>query len=254
LAGRERRGPRRQIAGVAAIDAALSGGEPVRVVLVLEGLAEPGVAEVLERARAAGAVVREVSEKVVHRLSHDRPAADLIAQVGSGGGGSLDDAFAGRGAVWLLAGVTYPGNAGFAIRTAEVSGADGIVIDAAFDRTSRRDALRLSMRADWFMPVCWEPADVAIQQARATGHRVVAIEDVGDRAPWEVDLTGPVLFAIGGEEPGIPPHILEGCDAIVRVPMGGFIRSYNLQAALSSVAVERLRQLEGQTGSGGGGR
>jgi tRNA G18 (ribose-2'-O)-methylase SpoU len=51
-----------------------------------------------------------------------------------------------------------------------------------------------------------------------------------------------VLFAIGGEEPGIPPDLLAEFDEIVRIPMGGFIRSYNLQAALAAVAGERLRQ------------
>jgi TrmH family RNA methyltransferase len=236
----ERRGPRRQLAGLAALDEALRAGEPVRVVLARAGLSHAA----LERARAAGAVIRHVSARVVERLSHARPAADVLALVGDPPEATLDELLARDGAVWLLVGVAYPGNAGFAIRTAEVSGAAGIAIEAAFRREERREALRMSMRADWFMPVLWETAERVMERARAAGRRLVAIEDVGSHAPWEVDLRGPVLFAIGGEEPGIPPDLLAEFDEIVRIPMGGFIRSYNLQAALAAVAAERLRQSE----------
>lgn len=239
----ERAGPRRQIAGPEAIGRALDEEAPLRVVLVREGLADAGGLALLERARRAGVKVRRVSGRVVRRLSHERPPAEMLGLVGAEPGGGLDDVLSGGGAVWLLAGVRYPGNAGFAIRTAEVSGADGIVVDAGFDRTARRDALRLSMRADWFMPVLWEPADRLLDRAAQTGHRVIGIEDVGTAAPWQLDLTGPLVLAIGGEEPGLPEALLRRCDSVARIPMGGFIRSYNLQAALAAVAAERLRQM-----------
>ncbi len=210
------------------------------MVLARAGLEDP----VLERARASGAVVRSVSARVVERLSHALPAADVLALVGDPPDATLDALLGREGPVWLLVGVAYPGNAGFAIRTAEVSGAAGIAIEAAFRREERREALRMSMRADWFMPVLWEDADVVVERARAAGRRIVGIEDVGPRAPFEVDLRGPVLFAIGGEEPGLPPELLACADEILRIPMRGFIRSYNLQAALAMVAGERLRQTE----------
>jgi TrmH family RNA methyltransferase len=70
----------------------------------------------------------------------------------------------------------------------------------------------------------------------------VGIEDVGTQAPWEVELTGRVLFVVGGETHGIPAPVLERCDSLVRIPTSGFIPSYNLQAAVAAVAAERLRQ------------
>ncbi len=237
-----RSGPRRQLAGPVALGAALREGAPVRVVLVREGV----VCEAAERARAAGATVRSVSSRVMHRLSHARPAADVLALIGDPPQATLDELCARGGAAWLLVGVAYPGNAGFAIRTAEVSGADGIAIDCDFTRVERREALRMSMRADWFMPVLWESAVAVVERARAAGRRVIAIEDVGERAPWQADLRGRVLLAIGGEDPGIPADVLAQCDDVLRIPMGGFIRSYNLQAALAMVAGERLRQLAGR--------
>ena len=58
---------------------------------------------------------------------------------------------------------------------------------------------------------------------------------------------GRVHFVVGGEARGIPDAILAGCDAVIRIPMPGFVPSYNLQGAVAAVASERLRQLEGNS-------
>ena len=58
-----------------------------------------------------------------------------------------------------------------------------------------------------------------------------------------MDLTGPVLLIVGGEVRGVHEVLLDACESVVRIPMLGFIPSYNLQAAVAIVAGERLRQL-----------
>ncbi|HET6303239.1 MAG TPA: TrmH family RNA methyltransferase [Myxococcota bacterium] len=232
----------RQLAGPAAIEAALASGETVRVLLVRDGELPPDAAAVVERARGKGIEVRVSSAAALWRLSMTKPASDVLALVGRDPRASLDETLAAPEPVWLLAGIAYPGNAGFAVRTAEVSGAAGIVIDARFDRPARREAVRASMRADWFMPVFFERALPVVERARAAGRRILAIEDVGQRAPWEVDLVRPALFVVGGERYGIAPEILARCDEVLRIPTAGFIPSYNLQAAMAAVAIERLRQ------------
>jgi tRNA G18 (ribose-2'-O)-methylase SpoU len=57
-----------------------------------------------------------------------------------------------------------------------------------------------------------------------------------------------VLFVAGGESEGIPPALQRRCDAVTRIPMAGFVSSYNLQAAVAIVAAERLRQSGGSRG------
>jgi tRNA G18 (ribose-2'-O)-methylase SpoU len=99
--------------------------------------------------------------------------------------------------------------------------------------------------------VRWIAADEVLAAARAASRRVVAIEDSGTRAPFEVDLRGPVLFVIGGESRGIAPALLARCDDVLRIPMRGFVPAYNLQAAMAIVAGERLRQ---EADAAGGGR
>ncbi len=237
------RGFVRQVAGLDAIEAALDSGDPLRLVLYLSESSDPRLETLVDRARSLGIRVRPTSASVLWRLSRVRPPEDALALVGDRPDASLEALFKAGGAVWLLVGVTYPGNAGFAIRTAEVSGADGIVLSADFDHEAKRQAVRASMRADWYMPVLWIDWRTTIDESRAHGFSIIGIEDVGRSAPWEIDLTGPVLLVVGAEEHGIPEDLLEQCDHTVRIPMQGFIRSYNLQVAVAVVSVERLRQL-----------
>lgn len=233
---------RRQLLGMEAIAHALDGGEPVRLVLHRrDGVGADG-SELLERLDRMGVAHRAVSARELRRLSLGGVASDFAALLGPDLDVALGDAMARAGAFWMLVGTAYPGNAGFVIRTAEVSGAAGVVIDADFDRSARRDATRIAMRADRYLPVFFEPAQRALHEARERGMRVVAIEDVGEKCPWEADLRGPVLFAVGGEEHGLPEAILAGADEVVRIPMQGFLPSYNLQAAMAAVVSERLRQ------------
>jgi tRNA G18 (ribose-2'-O)-methylase SpoU len=233
---------RRQAAGPAELAAALATGEPVRLVLHAREPTEDARA-LLERTRAAGIATHVASAQVLWRLGKCTPPPELIAVIGPDPDATPDAALAGDGAAWLLTGIAYPGNTGFAIRLAEVSGAACVFVDAGFAHAGKREALRASMRADRFFPVYWEPALGALERAKRAGRRVLAIEDVGDAAPWETDLTGRVLLAVGGERHGIPHEVLAACDGAIRIPMRGFIPSYNVQAAMAMVAGERLRQL-----------
>jgi TrmH family RNA methyltransferase len=242
--------PRAQLAGPEEIEAALERAAPVRLLLASACPRDPRAAALVERARSAGIPVHPASDASLRRLSKTDPPAEVLALVGPEPDAPPERALAAGGAAWLLVGTAYPGNTGFAIRTAEVSGADAVFVDNGFDHDGRREATRAAMRADRFMPVYWMPAAEALRLARAAGRRVLALEDVGDAAPWEVDLTGPVLFVVGGERHGIPDAVLRAADRVLRVPMRGFIPSYNLQAALSAVALERLRQLTFSKGSG----
>jgi tRNA G18 (ribose-2'-O)-methylase SpoU len=232
----------RQLAGPVAIAAALRAGDDVRLLLVQEDARHEEVAPLVARARELGIEVRLATRNVVARLCHVSPAEEILALVGRDPDADLDATLARGGALWLLVGVAYPGNVGMVIRTAEVSGADAIAIDSSFDHEAKRSALRAAMRADKFMPVYWQKALEVLDAARAHGHGVIALDESGERAPWQVDLTGPRVFVVGGENGGIPPEVLARCGASVRVPMAGFIPCYNLQAAVSAIATERLRQ------------
>lgn len=224
--------------------ASTTGAESLQCVLLPEFGASDAASRLAERARTCDIPVHRVAPRRFDRLRGHSSHADILALVGRETKVDIATAMARGGAVWLLTGIAYPGNVGFAIRTAEVSGADALYVDNDFDHAGRREATRASMRADRFMPVGWERAETLIATAKAAGKRVVGVEDVGTEPPWRTNLTGSVLLIVGGEADGIPSSLLAQCDAVTRLPMSGFIASYNLQTAVASIAIERFRQLE----------
>ena len=155
---------------------------------------------------------------------------------------SIEQVLSTGGLALLLAGARYPVNIGFTIRTAEVSGADAVFVDCDLNHDERKAAVRASMKAHRFMPVHWVEGDNRVTQEREAGCRIVELEDSGDTAPWEEDLTGNVLLIAGGEHDGISDYIMAASDSIIRVPMAGFVPSYNLQAPMAIVSAEALRQ------------
>lgn len=236
-------GGREKLVGVESIRRALLAGTPVRVLLVGAEDDSPEARELVGLAEERGVRLWRGGAGDLRRMSTGAQPARALALVGPDPGAALGEVLARRGAVWHLHDVRYPSNAGFVVRTAEVSGAEAVVLDGRFNHDQRSRLSHVSMGADRLLPVIWERTAPTLEAARRLGHRVLALEDSGDQAPWEVDLTGAVLFVVGAEREGLPGTLLDRCDAVLRLPMAGFVPSYNLQAAVSAVALERLRQL-----------
>ena len=239
-----------QRTGIEAVSAALDemeeGGEPVTLILSKQQAQSPELSAILERASILGIPHEEGTLNDLWRMaigtSPGSEAPDVLALVGRQPDGTLQEVCARGGLVWLLIGVRYAVNIGFSIRTAEVSGASAIIIDTDVNHVERRTAMRASMRAHRFLPTLWLDANEVIAEAKASGFTIIGVEDVGPVEPWDAELTGDLLCIIGGEHDGIPPEVLEQCDQLVRLPMAGFVPSYNLQVATAVIALEALRQ------------
>ncbi|MEJ6716276.1 MAG: TrmH family RNA methyltransferase [Euryarchaeota archaeon] len=227
-----------QITGAEAVLRALEAGEAITMVLVDR---EKDTEHIRSACEARGIPVEEGSTNDLWRMSAEG-FVDALALIDRQPVASLDEVFERGGTVWFFDGVTYSTNLGFAIRTAEVSGADAVVLNVMKTHEERRTIRRSSMRADRFLPVVYSTTEEILAAAKKNGVRVIAVEDVGTHGPWDEDLTGDVLLVVGAEKEGISDAVLEAADACVLLPMDGFVPSYNLQVAVSVVAVEALRQ------------
>ena len=227
-----------QITGLDAVMEALENGVILDRVLVDRDQDTTALRALCE---AAEVPVEEGSANDLWRMSADG-AQVALALVGRTQNETLVDVMAAGGCVWLFDGVEYSTNLGFAIRTAEVSGADAVLLNVNKTHEERRTIRRASMRADRFIPVIYTTTPDVLRAAKANGFRIVAAEDVGTKGPWDEDLTGNILLVVGAEREGVSSEVLEAADAVVKLPMDGFVPSYNLQVAVSVLAVEALRQ------------
>ena len=226
-----------QITGEADVIKALKNGVDIKLVLVDR---EEDCSEVIQLCEERNIKVTEGSATDLWRMSASGQQK-VLALVEREPAGTLEEVFERKGAIWLFDGVEYAPNLGFGVRTAEVSGASAVIVNVSKTHEERRTIRRASMRATRFIPVVYATTEEILA---ACNRRIVVAEDVGDKAPWEADLTGDVLLVVGAENAGVSQEVLDAADEIVRLPMPGFIPSYNLQVAISSLAMERLRQSE----------
>ena len=229
-----------QITGLDAVMKALESGVAIDRVLVDRDHDTSALRALCE---TAGIPLEEGSTNDLWRMSADG-AQVALALTGRPQHETLEQVMAAGGCVWLFDGVEYSTNLGFAIRTAEVSGADAVLLNVAKTHEERRTIRRASMRADRFIPVIYTTTGAVLPSARANGFRIIAAEDVGTNGPWDVDMTGNVVLVVGAEREGVSPEVLRAADDVVKLPMDGFVPSYNLQVAVSVLAVEALRQRE----------
>ena len=227
-----------QITGLEAVMDALSNGVPVDRVLVDR---DHDTSELRALCEAANVPLEEGSANDLWRMSADG-AQVALALIGRTQSETLEEVLAAGGCVWLFDGVEYSTNLGFAIRTAEVSGADAVLLNVSKTHEERRTIRRASMRADRFIPVVYSTTEAILKAVEASDFRMVVAEDIGTKGPWDEDLTGNVLLVVGAERDGVSQPVLEAADAVVKLPMAGFVPSYNLQVAVSVLAVEALRQ------------
>ena len=242
---------RASIAGPERIRAALAAGAPVQLILIARDESDGELLALAASAEQAGVTLWRGSAGDLERMSHGAQPERILALLGPAIDVDLDGLCARGGALWLLHRAAYPSNVGFAVRTAEVSGAEGVVVDARFNHDERSRVSHVSMGADRVMPVLWASTEQTVTAARSAGLRVIALEAIDHvRAVplWEVDLTGGVLLVAGNEREGVSAKLLAQCDALASIPMAGFVPSYNLHAAIAAVAAERLRQLAMQAG------
>ena len=91
----------------------------------------------------------------------------------------------------------------------------------------------------------------ALADIRRAGVRVIGA-DMDGAPPWEIDLTGPIAFVLGGEDKGLTDPVRKRCDAIAGIPLAGGLQSLNVSVTAGVLLFERVRQMAERAKKGGG--
>jgi 23S rRNA (guanosine2251-2'-O)-methyltransferase len=156
---------------------------------------------------------------------------------------SVEDFEKAPGLTLVLDGVEDPRNLGAAVRAAYALGAGLVVIPADRAATATASASKASAGA-----LCRVPLARATNLRRALeilkekGAWIVGAEADGDASPWQVDMTGPTVVVIGGEDRGLRRLTREACDHVVSIPMAAKDMSLNAADAATLLLYEALRQ------------
>ena len=130
-----------QITGLDAVMEALENGVAIDRVLVDRDHDTSALRALCE---AADIPLEEGSTNDLWRMSADG-AQVALALTGRAQHETLEEVMAGGGCVWLFDGVEYSTNLGFTIRTAEVSGADAVLLNVSKTHEERRTIRRFGL-------------------------------------------------------------------------------------------------------------
>ncbi len=139
--------------------------------------------------------------------------------------------------------ITDPHNLGAIARTAECSGATGIILSERESAPITPTAIKISSGALEHLPVAKVSSFAqAFEVLKAEGFWIIGTDMQGEQVYTEFDFNRPVVIIIGSEGKGLRPSTLKHCDALLRIPIKGKVESLNASVSAGVVLYEIVRQ------------
>ena len=200
------------------------------------------VGKVAARAVAAGALVLEVTEKVLGAITR-RDNPQMVIGVFEPRWKQLKDIRPAANELWLaLDRVRDPGNLGTIMRTADAVGASGVILVGETTDPFSLETVRATMGSVFAIPVAKTTVEGFLAWRKTTTARLVGTHLKGSVDYRTVDYTnGATILLMGNEQQGLPPELADACDALIRIPQAGRADSLNLAVA-TGVALYEIRR------------
>jgi tRNA (guanosine-2'-O-)-methyltransferase len=139
-------------------------------------------------------------------------------------------------------------NVGAILRSCDAVGVGTVHFIYPEGRQPRMRELRTKAAASaakWLEMKKWTSVADCVASIRAStpGVRILVatLSDQG-KAPWDWDLASPCAIAVGNEHAGPTAELVAASDAVITIPMQGFVESFNVSVATSICLAEAMRQ------------
>ncbi|WP_291429418.1 23S rRNA (guanosine(2251)-2'-O)-methyltransferase RlmB [Deinococcus sp.] len=216
----------------------------VSEVLVARGVEEAFVSQL----KAAGVRIRFLPRIELDQLAGTTQHQGVMAEVEDMAWAQVDDILAlaeQRGEdllIVLLDGVTDPRNFGAIIRSAEVLGAHGVVVEERRSAPLSPVVAKTAAGATSYLPVA-QTKNLPRLMEQLKQDNVWVYGAAGEAAEdvRRVDFSGKVALVIGAEGEGMRRLVREKCDALVSIPVRGRVQSLNASVAAGILLFEATR-------------
>jgi tRNA G18 (ribose-2'-O)-methylase SpoU len=128
-----------------------------------------------------------------------------------------------------------PGNVGTVVRACGALGPAWLSLSPGCSDPLSAKGVRASMGAVFRVPI------EAGADLPEDGLRIALVPDA-EIPLWAADLTGPVVLVVGPERHGLPPDVVERCDATCAIPQAALADSLNAAQAATLALYEAARQ------------
>ncbi len=225
------------IAGRNPVSEALSSGRPIESILVSKNNHAGSIVAIISKAKKKGITIKEVDSKKLDFMTGGATHQGIVAVTAIKEYATVEDILSlakereEAPFIVILDEIEDPHNLGAIIRTAECSGAHGVIIKKRHSAGLSYTVGKASAGAVEYVPV-----------ARVTNISAV-IDDLKEQGVWvygadmngtdytKCDFSGGCALVIGNEGKGISRLVREKCDTIVSLPLKGKINSLNASVA-----------------------
>lgn len=218
------------------------------VILVNHSAQEEKVREVLEAAEALGVPVKRVDGRELDALAHGTTHGGVLAICSPKPLTTheqlieLLDRSADPPLLLLIEGIEDARNLGFTLRSAEALGAAAVLIKKHLWDFDPTELARPASGAYERLPLVRLEDIELLQRLRRRGMRLLGCIGGARRSIYDVDLSEPVILAIGGEKRGLSGPVRGICDGLVSIPTASGAASLPLSHAAAVVLAEARRQ------------
>ncbi|SKA01624.1 23S rRNA (guanosine(2251)-2'-O)-methyltransferase RlmB [Selenihalanaerobacter shriftii] len=226
---------------------ALKAGRNIDEILVYKNA--NGVGELIAKAKEAGTKIKRVSKDKLDNLAETYSHQGVIAfgepieyltldQLIKQAYEKVDDPL-----FILLDEIKDPHNFGSILRTADIVGAQGVIIPERKSVGLTPAVGKSSAGAVEYIPVAQVTNLVrAMEKLKDNKFWIAGADISGDQVCYQADLTGPLGIVIGSEGSGMRRLVTERCDFLIKLPMKGKVSSLNASVAGALLMYESLRQ------------
>ena len=236
------------IEGRNAVIEAFRSGKTIDKLYVLDGCQDGPVRTIVREAKKHDTLIQFVTKERLDQLSSTGKHQGVLAQAAAYEYASVEDILAKaeeKGEdpfIILLDGIEDPHNLGAILRTANLSGAHGIIIPKRRAVGLTAVVARTSCGAINYTPVAKVTnLKKTMDELKEKGLWFVCADMDGTKM-YDLNMTGPIGLVIGSEGEGVSRLVRENCDMTARVPMKGDIDSLNASVATGVLAYEIVRQ------------
>ena len=227
---------------------ALKAERDIHKILIAEGSLRGQMLEITQMAKEAHVIVQFVPKKKLDGMIEGNHQG-VIAQVAAYQYSELDDLFALAAKrnedpfFLLLDEIEDPHNLGSIMRTADATGAHGIIIPKRRAVGLTATVAKLSTGAIEHIPVVRVTnMSRTIDELKEKGVWIAGTDAKGKEDYRQLDGTLPLGLVIGSEGKGMGRLIRDKCDFLVQLPMAGHVTSLNASVAAALLMYEVYRK------------
>jgi 23S rRNA (guanosine2251-2'-O)-methyltransferase len=203
--------------------------------------------KLIQDCRKSSIPVRFLPRGELDRMAGSGSHQGVVAVTSNKQYNDLDDLIAAKrgqyALIVVLDGVEDPHNLGAILRTADASGADGVVIPERRAVGITGTVVKSSAGASEHLPIA-KVTNIArtLEDLKAQNIWTVGLDERGAQSYDSLDYNMNCAIVLGAEGKGVHDLVARKCDFLVSIPMLGKVPSLNVSVAAGVVLYEVVRQ------------